>query len=201
DAMHQAVRMWRGEQVLDGFGAMNPAAIVERGGLLKFTGGQGPVYPNFQFWDYTKRMLDRVINAAPGQKPTPPVRLVGQLRDAIDAAAPASYQEARAAWGGSASFKNAIEDGKNLFDRKLTSEEFASELAGMSEAEREGTRIGVISEARRLMGSNPAKWPDFTSILRSPEMRQKMAALMPTPEAAQTWERALNYEVRSSEIF
>jgi hypothetical protein len=50
------------------------------------------------------------------------------------------------------------------------------------------------------MGNDPAKLGDMTKYLRSPEMREKIAALMPTPEARAAWAKRLDFEVGSSEL-
>src|SRR4029077_19645592 len=63
-AMRKAVTTWRNQAIADGYGAMNPGAIVDRGGLLTFTNRQLPAFPNIQFWDYTKRMLDDQVSTA-----------------------------------------------------------------------------------------------------------------------------------------
>jgi hypothetical protein len=70
----------------------------------------------------------------------------------------------------------------------------------MTEAQREGYLIGAVSSIVQRMRSDPARLPDMTKYLRSPEMRDKITALMPTPEAAQSWLQRLDYEVGSSEL-
>ncbi|HET8638054.1 MAG TPA: hypothetical protein VFL96_14495, partial [Acidobacteriaceae bacterium] len=61
NAMKGAVRIWQDRAIADGFGAMKPGAMVEGGGNVKFLQGKVPVFPNLQFWDYTKRVLDDKI--------------------------------------------------------------------------------------------------------------------------------------------
>lgn len=202
-AMRGAVRIWRDNAIADGYGAMNPGAVVDRGGQLSFLSGKVPVFPNLQFWDYTKRLLDDQVNAAvragQNQKARSLTMLTQQLRQSLDAAVP-SYRAAREAWGGPTQYMSAIEEGRNILSTKIGAEELHSQLAGMTEAQREGYRIGAVSAIRGKMGNDPAKLADLTKYLRSPETRAKIAALMPTPEAAEAFENALDFEVQLSTL-
>jgi hypothetical protein len=95
---------------------------------------------------------------------------------------------------------NAIEEGGQILDRNLSAEQLRANLAEMSEAQREGYIIGAITAIRGKMGNDTAKMADMTKYLRAPEMREKISALMPSPQAAARWQRGLDYEVKSSEL-
>jgi len=125
--------------------------------------------------------------------------LVGMIRNELDTQVP-TYAAARQAWGGPSQYITSIEEGGNILQRTLSGEQLRANLAEMTEAQREGYLIGAVSSIVQRMRSDPARLPDMTKYLRSPEMRDKITALMPTPEAAANWERALNYEVGSSEL-
>lgn len=202
-AMQGAVRVWRDNAIADGFGAMNPGAMVDRGGILSFPGGNLPAFPNIQFWDYTKRMIDdrisQAVRAGQGQKARTLTILNQNLRRELDTHVP-TYAEARASWEGPSRYLDAIEEGRGIFGTNVGSEELAANIANMGDAQREGYRIGAISSILGKMGNDPAKLGDMTKYLRSPEMRAKIAALMPTQEARDAWNQRLNFEVRSSEM-
>ncbi len=202
-AMQGAVRIWRDNAIADGYGAMNPGALVDRGGQLSFLSGRVPVFPNLQFWDYTKRILDDKVSAAlragQNQKARALTALTRNLRGDLDSQVP-SYAAAREAWGGPSQYLDAIEEGRSILSKNITSEELAANLAEMTEAQREGYRIGAVSSIRSKMGGDAAKLGDMTKYIRSPEMRAKIAAMMPTPEAAESFSRRLDYEIRSSEL-
>lgn len=202
-AMQGAVRVWRDNAIADGYGAMNPGAMVGRGGQLDFLSGQVPAFPNIQFWDYTKRIIDdkvaAAVRAGQGQKVRTLTRLAQQLRGELDNHVP-SYREARAAWGGPSEYLQAIEDGRTILAKNVSAEELAANFANMTPAQREAYRVGAVSSIRGAMGNDGAKLGDMTKYLRSPNMREKIAAIMPTPEAAENWGRRLAYEVRSSEM-
>jgi len=202
-AMQGAVRVWKDHAVADGYGAMNPGAMVDRGGQLSFLNGQIPAFPNLQFWDYTKRMIDDRISAAvragQGQKVRTLSILNQNLRDELDRIVP-SYREARSAWEGPSRYLDAITEGRNIFSTQVSAEELAGGISAMTPVEREGYVTGAISAIIGKMGNDAAKLGDMTKYLRSPEMRAKIAALMPTPEARQAWADRLNFEVRSSEM-
>jgi hypothetical protein len=202
-AMHGAVRIWRDNAVADGFGAMNPGAMVERGGLLSFKNGQVPVFPNLQFWDYTKRLIDDRISIAKrsgqNQKVRTLTQLAQQLRGELDAVVP-EYAAARAAWSGPSAYLDAIEVGRDILSRNVSAEEFAANFHALEDVEKEAVREGAVSSIVGRMGTDPAKLGDMTKYLRSPEMRKKIVAIMPTPEAAQKWEKLLAFETQSSEM-
>lgn len=202
-AMRKAVSTWRNQAIADGYGAMNPGAVVEAGGQLRFLSGRVPVFPNVQFWDYTKRMLDdqisTAIRAGQNQKARTLTTLVTALRNNLDQQVP-SYAAARNSWSGPSRYLDAIEDGRSILSKNITAEELHANLANLSEGEREGFRLGAFSAIRNRMGSDPARMGDMTKYLRAPETRAKLNALMPTPEAAQRFNRALDYEIHSSEL-
>ncbi len=202
-AMQGAVRTWRDNAIADSYGAMNPGALVDRGGQLSFLRGQVPVFPNLQFWDYTKRIIDNQIGAAlrAGQnsKARTLTRLVQQLRGELDQQVP-SYRAARNSWEGPSNYLEAVEDGRGILSKAIGAEEMRANFRNLSEAQQEAYRLGAISAIRGKMGNDPAAMANMTKYLRSPEMREKVAAMMPTPEAAQAWRQALEYEIRSSEL-
>lgn len=202
-SMQGAVRVWQDNAVADGFGAMNPGAMVERGGLLKFTGGQVPVFPNLQFWDYTKRLLDDKISSAKragqNQKVRTLTALATNLRKELDTQVP-QYAAARQAWAGPSAYLDAIETGRDILSRNVSAEEFSANFGELSKVEQDGLREGAVSSIVGRMGTDPAKLGDMTKYLRSPEMKKKIVAIMPTPEAAQKWNKLLSFETKSSEL-
>jgi hypothetical protein len=204
-AMRGAVAAWKDQAIADGFGAMNPGALVQNG-VVRFQGGNVgvPAFPNLQFWDYTKRMLDDQVRSAitsgQNQKAQALTRITQELRNELDRIAPESYRAARNAWAGPTRYLDAIEEGRNILRTQVSADELAAALPHMSAAEREGFRIGALSAILGRMGNDSAKLGDMTKYLRSPEVRSKLAAIMPTPEAAQEWTRRLDFEVASSEL-
>jgi hypothetical protein len=122
-----------------------------------------------------------------------------QFLEIVDKANP-KYAEARNAWAGPSEYLNAIEEGRNILSTKVSGEQLAAGLQGMTDAQREAYRIGAVSAIVSKMGNDPARMADMTKYLRSPENRAKVAALMPTPEARQAWAERLDFEVSSSEL-
>lgn len=130
-------------------------------------------------------------------------RVLGDMRDrvlsVVDNANP-SYGQARSAWAGPSQYRDAINEGRNILSKTQSAEEMAAQFRAMSDSQREGYRIGAVSALIAKMGSDPAKLGDMTKYLRSPQMREKIAAMMPTPEAAEAWARRLNFEIGTSEV-
>lgn len=205
EAMHGAVKGWQRSQIAQGYGAMNPGATVEGGGILKFLNGRVPVLPNIQFWDYTKSALDDMIGAeirddgTISRKGRDLTIIASKLRETLDAAVP-EYAAARDSWGGHSSYLNAIKLGKGVMATKKSAEEAIAEFNTLSAADKQAYREGAVSSILAKMENDPAKLADMTKYLRSRGMRAKVAAIMPTPEAAQAWQRRLNFEVKSSEL-
>jgi hypothetical protein len=204
DAMKGAVRIWRDNAVADGFGALNPSAIVDRNaGALKFLEGKVPVLPNLQFWDYTKKIVDDQIGTAirngQDQKARTLTRLAGALRTELDNVVP-DYRAARDAWAGPSAYLNAIDDGRKVMSKAMSADEFTATFRALTPSEQEAYRIGAISSIISKMGNDPAKLADMTKYLRAPEVRAKVAAMMPSEQSAQAWAKRLDFEVRSSEL-
>lgn len=203
-AMRRAVSGWQRSQIANGYGAMNPGAKVE-GGMLKMLGGRVPVFPNLQFWDYTKGALDDMTRSAITKEGATrkgrDLTIISQsLRNELDKAVP-QYAAARKSWSGPAAYIEAVNDGKDLLSRNVSAEEVSNKMTRFdSDAEREAYRTGVVSSILIKLGNNPTNLADLTRELRSPEMRKKISAIMPTPELAQKWQRRLDLEVQSSKL-
>jgi hypothetical protein len=203
-AMRGAVQSWKDQAIADGYGAMRPGALVENG-MIRFQGNAGvPAFPNLQFWDYTKRILDdqvrTAIRAGQNQKAQALTRITQFLREELDDLAPDTYRAARDAWAGPTRYLDAIEEGRNILRTNISGEELTAALPQMTTAEREGFRLGALAAIIGRMGNDSAKLGDMTKYLRSPEVRSKIAAIMPNEEAAREWSRRLDFEVSSSEL-
>ena len=199
--MQGAIRIWQDNAVADGFGAMNPSA-VDRGGQITF-GGSIPAFPNLQFWDYTKRLIDdkvqTAIRSGQNQKARTLTQLVTKLRGALDTQVP-EYAAAREKWAGPSSYLNAVEEGKGVLSRNESAEEMKANFGALSEVDKQGYREAAVSSIIGRMSSDPAKLADMTKYLRSPAMREKVLAIMPNDKARQAWQRRLDFESKSSEM-
>lgn len=152
--------------------------------------------------DAWKRLADDAVASAKIDAPNR-ARVIGKMRDGlievIDEANPA-YKAARNAWAGPSKFLDEIEEGRGILSRSVSADEFAARFAKLSDVDKEANRIGAISAIISKIGNDTAKLPDITKYLRSPEMRAKIEALMPTAEAAAAWKNRLSFEVSSSEL-
>jgi hypothetical protein len=150
--------------------------------------------------DVWKKVADDFIRENIG---TNKARVAQGMRDRIVATVDQfnqAYLSARNAWAGPSRYLDAIEEGRNILGVRVSAEELRGALAAMSEVEREAYRIGAVSAIRAKMGSDPAKLADMTKYLRSPEVRAKIAAIMPDDQSAAQWMQRLDFEVRSSEL-
>jgi hypothetical protein len=70
----------------------------------------------------------------------------------------------------------------------------------MGASEQEAFRIGALSAINAKIRSDPAKLADVTKYLRSAEVRDKVAAIMPNKAAIDAWNKRLDMEVSRSEL-
>lgn len=128
-------------------------------------------------------------------------RVVGDMRNrvvsVVDQHNPA-YKAARDAWAGPTQYLEALEHGRGIL--KQSADDVRQTIAGLSPSEREAYVTGALAGIFKKMGDDGARMPDLTKYLRSPQAREKIAALMPTPEAAQQWAQRLDFEVQLSEL-
>lgn len=160
-AMQGAVKVWQDNAIADGFGAMNPGAVVERGGILKFMNGELPAFPNLQFWDYTKRIIDNqieaAINAGERSKARTLTRLVGQLRSELDVIGPSEYKTARGIWStGSEEVTNALQSAMNIIAETKDTSILQAARHAFDPASRSPQMVAKLRNA--IDGENPDAW-------------------------------------------
>lgn len=153
--------------------------------------------------DAFKKQADAVVGQAIKKENGNMARIVGDMRDnlvkTVDQYNPA-YAKARDAWSGDARYIDAINEGKSIFSTKVDAESLTAGLGAMGAADQEAYRIGAVGAIIGKMGNDPSKMGDMTKYLRSPEMRAKVAALMPDQAARDAWTQRLNFEITSSEV-
>lgn len=153
--------------------------------------------------DAWKKEVDGVVGEAVRAGNSRKAQVLSQMRDrvvgVVDQANPA-YLSARNAWAGPSQYIEAIEQGRNILARNVSAEELTTQIGRMSEAQLEAFRIGAVSAIRSRMGSDPARLADMTKYLRAPEMRAKVAAILPDDTARQNWQSRLDFEVGSSAL-
>lgn len=157
--------------------------------------------PMMRVIDSWKKQADWLVNQAIEKGDKNKARIISDMRDrvleTVDQHNPA-YAAARDQWAGPERYLQAINEGKRIFGTQVDAAELPGALSRMGDSEREGFRIGVIAAAVKKMGLETANLPDQTKFFRSPEMRARVAAIMPTDEAREAWARRLDFEVGSS---
>lgn len=152
--------------------------------------------------DAWKKGVDDLVAKARKDAPNRARVLTGmknRVIDAVDRSNPA-YAVARDAWAGPAAYLDAIDEGRKIGSRNVSAEEMRGAFRALGQSEQEAFRTGAISSIMARMGNDASKLGDMTKFVRSPEMRAKIAAIMPTPELAEAWARRLDFEVGSSEL-
>lgn len=157
--------------------------------------------PMMRVIDSWKKQADWLVSQALEKGDKNKARIISDMRDrvldTVDQHNPA-YATARDQWAGPERYLQAIKEGKQIFGTKVDAAELAGAMTRMGGSEAEGYRIGAIAAAIKRMGLETANLPDQTKFFRSPEMRARFAAIMPTDEAREAWTRRLDFEVGSS---
>lgn len=120
-----------------------------------------------------------------------------QLLGVMDASAP-TYAKARAAWAGPSQFMEAVDEGADLLSKNVSAESWAANFAKKTPSEQEGIRIGAVSSIVGKIRNDSSKMADITKYIRSPEGRDKIAALMPDDAARARFTDALDNEINIS---
>ncbi len=150
--------------------------------------------------DSWKKAADDMVGAAIRAGDKNKARVISETRDSVldvvKERNPA-YQQALSAWAGKSKY---LEAGKGILSSKLGAEELRANFAKLGASEKEAFRIGAVSAIMSKIRNDPAKLPDFTKYLSSREVRDKLAAIMPSPAAAAAWTQRLDFEIKSSEL-
>ena len=143
-----------------------------------------------------KQGLDDVGSSAARAGDANIARRAGQLNkgllDLVDSVNP-QYQKARRIWSDSTSYLEAIDRGREILKPGFTSAKLSREFSGMTDAQQEAFRLGAVDSIITRMRSQSAEEPNLLKIVRSPEIRDKLKAIM-TPERAREMERVLKIE-------
>lgn len=215
EAMQKAVTGWQTTAGADGYGAMNPGALVERGGILRLLGGKVPVFPNLQFWHYTKKALDAMIedkgfkaDGSMNQYGRDLTKYLQRLRTTLDSVVP-EYKAARDVWAGESAYMNSVRMGQDIlrgFETEgglkglvRTADEDIALFNSLSESEKQGIREGAVTAIIAKMERDPAKLPDLMKYIRSPAVQKRILAMIPDEAAKARWENRFAFEEKSTE--
>ncbi len=104
------------------------------------------------------------------------------LLDLVDRANP-RYRQAREIWSSTTAYVDAIEEGRQIMARKVTAAQLKAAWRGLGDAEREAFRIGAVDAIVTRMRNESAQQPNLMKLLRSPEMMDKLTAIMSPADA------------------
>ena len=155
-AMKNAVEIAKNERVpINNIGI----TIDDNAGTVKFD-----TIPNMQTLDYVRRGFDDVVESSrndltgkmnANNATRAVIGLRSDLNDALVSINP-KYGEALNAWSGPTKVMDAMRRGRKMSAGKIDPEEFGASVGRMTDAEREGMRIGVArTVGDRLRGRNP----------------------------------------------
>ena len=146
--------------------------------------------------DAFKRGLDDVIGSSKQKGENAiaakALQVKHSLIESVDNVNPA-YKTARQIWESGSNYLDAIDRGREVFKPNFTSARLRQEFSQMADAEQEAFRIGVVDAVVAKMRQQSAKEPNLIKIVRSPEMRDKLKAVM-KPDQAKRLDRILDIE-------
>lgn len=158
--------------------------------------------PDVRTLDYMKRALDAQINAAyrsDNAATLASANSMKQLRDALrdrTKEVVPEYQQALQVYKGDKEILDALRAGYNEFG-KLDHEEVIKLVGGMSPAEREAFRTGVVRDVYgKLFGSS--RNINAAAIIDAPEMQAKLQPLFESPAKFRLFQAAIE---RESQLF
>lgn len=155
-------------------------------------------------WDQIKRGLDDVIGAKKrgvdvgtannAAKSTlgDAVRTKQELLSVLDDVVP-GYKKARDAFAGPAALKDAMEEGRSLFNVKPI--DLKQTLAGMTASEQDAFRVGAAQALREKIGTESGQ----TAVLKfwkEPATRERLQAIFPDTRTFREFQAALLREGR-----
>lgn len=175
-AMQSALKKVSDENVVSGYGAMNPRITFTADGRIQFNKKPNgmPAFPDLQFWDLTRRELSDMAEAA--GRGTAQNRRLGQLakqlNTALDKAVP-SYKDARGTAAKLFDVDDALEAGEQFVARGSVSE-VRRAVQNMSQVERTLFAEGFTSSLIEKINKGGDRRSILNSIGNSTDARQRL---------------------------
>lgn len=146
--------------------------------------------------DAFKRGLDDIIGASKRKGENAIARKALEVKDRlvsiVDISNP-DYRNARQIWENGSNYLEAIDNGRKIMQPGVTASKLSQEFKSLTNAEQEAYRIGAVDSIITKFRQQSAKEPNLIKILRSPEMRDKLKAIM-NPRQAERLDKILDLE-------
>lgn len=162
-------------------------AAFEQGAKMAANDGYLPRGTTVGLLDYTKQALDDVARSAAREGKDNVARQAGQmsaaLRTEVDAQAP-GYAAARNAYAGPEAVKDALKLGQSVFDKNLDPTDLQSQIAQMSDSEKDALLVGAQNAVRQLVGNSRNDVTALKSITGPNSAMAKLGMLIGRANAA-----------------
>ena len=143
--------------------------------------------PLMERLDAFKRGLDDVIGSARSKGENAVAKKASDMKkeivELVDAVNP-DYKLARKIWENESSYLDAIDRGRDVLKPSFTGAKLKQEFADLTDYEQEAFRIGVVDAVVTRLRQQSAQEPNLVKLLRSPEIRDKLKAVMKDDHAA-----------------
>lgn len=180
-AMKGAERKWADWQTIDGFGALNPPARVESGGILKFGGSGLNTFPNIQYWDYVARDLAGKAQAARTSGNMQDAARYGGLERMIKSELDKQVPEFNAARVGAAGFfgsENALEAGQKFLSSTIDLNDARRAVAKMTPHDQELFKFGFVGTLINKISAIPDRADITKKIANSTDAQERIAVAL-----------------------
>jgi len=148
------------------------------------------------FLDAAKQALDDVassnLRAGNNNAARQASQMAATLRSEVDAQVP-QYAAARDAFAGPAAVLEAVQQGQELFTRKMSPEDLKTALTGMSQSEKDGLLQGAQAAVQQMIGDARTDAAGVKSLFQSSNAKEKLALLI-GPDQANAISSALDRE-------
>lgn len=197
-AMKKAASVARDENIVSGYGAMNPHITFTPDGRIQFAKGPSgvPTYPDLQFWDLTRRQLSNGAAMARRAGDMEEARrlgnFAGRLNTELDVHVP-SYATARGTHAAFEGAQNALEAGQNFVTSRMSNDEARTQLARMSSQERQLFQDGFVSDFVQQLHAIPDRRSVLNKVANSPAARERLNIAL-GPQRANELEAMLRVE-------
>lgn len=162
--------------------------------------------PSLQYLDEVKRALDDRISVAERSGATSAGKdlrsMRNNLRDELDTATqgpngqPGPYQQARAQYSGDMEMRDALQMGREDFS-KMTPQELAAKVSGMSFAEKDALRTGAAEHLFQQVANTPYTANPAAKLANNAAIAQRLQALFDKPGDYKQFAAGLQQEMEN----
>jgi len=160
---------------------------------------------DLQFWDEWQKVTRGHVKGTAKDNAYLAGQIDEQVRKPIvelfDNQTGGAFKDARAAYRKSSNLEDALIDGRNIFKPSQDPEEIIRKAANMSADEKSVFLTGALRELKKIAGDKPSTANSAWAIVRSPNFRQKIRAVIGDEEKASAFLASMDNLTKQSATF